>query len=64
MDARAKIYIKDKELDITGKDEIVLELNGVNNHLKVQIDYVNRFYNWNAKSISWTRFLQGALNAK
>ena len=41
-----------------------LELNGVDNHLKVQIDYVNRFYNWNAKSISWTRFLQGAINAK
>jgi len=28
--SNAKIYIKDKELDITGKDEIILELNGVN----------------------------------
>ena len=41
-----------------------LEADGINNHLKVQRDYVNRFYNWNVKGISWTRFLQGALNAK
>ena len=41
-----------------------LEVDGINDHLKVQRNYVNRFYNWNAKSISWTRFLQGALNAK
>ena len=33
-------------------------------HLKMQKDYVNRFYNWNVKSISWTRFLEGAINAK
>ena len=41
-----------------------LEADGINDHLKVQRDYVNRFYNWNVKGISWTRFLQGALNAK
>jgi len=41
-----------------------LEVDGINDHLKVQRDYVNRFYNWNVKGISWQRFLQGALNAK
>jgi len=37
---------------------------GIHAHLKAQIDYVNRFYDWRIKGISWTRFLQGALNAK
>ena len=41
-----------------------LEVDGINDHLRVQRDYVNRFYNWNVKGISWQRFLQGALNAK
>ena len=41
-----------------------LEAPGIQDHLKMQKDYVNRFYNWNVKSISWTRFLQGAINAK
>jgi len=41
-----------------------LEVDGINDHLKVQRNYVNRFYNWKVKSISWQRFLQGALNAK
>ena len=37
---------------------------GIQEHLKEQIKYVNRFYDWRIKGISWTRFLQGALNAK
>ena len=41
-----------------------LENSQINDYLKVQRDYVNRFYNWNVKAISWTRFLQGAINAK
>ena len=41
-----------------------LEAPGINDHLKVQKDYVNRFYNWKVKSISWNRFLEGAANAK
>ena len=41
-----------------------LEKPQINDYLKVQRDYVNRFYNWNVKAISWTRFLQGAINAK
>ena len=28
--SNAKIYLKDKNIDVTGKDEVVLELNGVN----------------------------------
>jgi len=30
----------------------------------MQKDYVNRFYNWKTKAIAWTRFLEGAINAK
>ena len=41
-----------------------LENTEINDYLKVQKDYVNRFYNWNVKGTSWTRFLQGAINAK
>ena len=41
-----------------------LENSQINDYLKVQRDYVNRFYNWKLKGDSWTRFLQGALNAK
>ena len=41
-----------------------LEAPGINDHLKVQKDYVNRFYNWKMKSINWIRFLEGAVNAK
>jgi glycosyltransferase involved in cell wall biosynthesis len=41
-----------------------LQAPGIQDHLKLQMDYVNRFYNWKIKSISWTRFLQGAINAK
>ena len=41
-----------------------LEAPGINDHLKVQKDYVDRFYNWKVKSISWNRFLEGAANAK
>ena len=41
-----------------------LEAPGIRDHLQMQKDYVNRFYNWKVKSISWTRFLKGAINAK
>ena len=41
-------------------------LNDINiqSHLKLQIDYVNRFYNWNKQGRAWTNFLIGAINAK
>ena len=41
-----------------------LQASGIKDHLQMQIDYVNRFYDWKIKAISWTRFLQGALNEK
>ena len=41
-----------------------LQAPGIRDHLDMQIDYVNRFYNWKTKGQSWTRFLQGAINAK
>ena len=41
-----------------------LQNPGIRDHLKMQIEYVNRFYSWDKKAISWTRFLQGAINAK
>ena len=34
---------------------------GIQDHLKLQIEYVNRFYNWKTKGIAWTRFLKGAI---
>ena len=41
-----------------------LQAPGIRGHLDMQIDYVNRFYNWKTKGQSWTRFLQGVINAK
>ena len=33
-------------------------------HLELQIKYTNNFYNWNKQGDAWTRFLEGALNAR
>ena len=42
-----------------------LKTDGIQDHLKAQIEYVNRFYNWKTKGQSWTIFLKGVLaNAK
>jgi len=41
-----------------------LHESGIKNHLKMQKKFVNNFYDWKVKSNSWTRFLQGAINAK
>jgi glycosyltransferase involved in cell wall biosynthesis len=41
-----------------------LESEAVNEHLKFQIKYTNKYYNWNKQGVSWTRFLEGAINAK
>ncbi len=38
--------------------------SGIQDHLKMQQNYVNRFYNWEVKGEAWTRFLKGAINAK
>jgi len=36
----------------------------VQDHLKFQIEYVNRFYNWNKQGYAWAKFLKGAIDAK
>ena len=41
-----------------------LEHEAINDHLKFQIKYTNKYYNWNKQGVAWTRFLQGAINAK
>ena len=41
-----------------------IEAPGIQDHLKMQKNYVNKFYNWNVKSMNWTTFLKGAINAK
>ena len=41
-----------------------LEQEEVNEHLKFQIKYTNKYYNWDKQGIAWTRFLQGAIDAK
>ena len=41
-----------------------LESEAVNQHLKFQIKYTNKYYNWNKQGLAWTRFLQGAIDAK
>ena len=38
--------------------------NRVKEHLELQIQYTNRFYNWNKQSRQWNSFLQGAINAR
>jgi hypothetical protein len=42
----------------------MLHDSGIQDHLKMQQNYVNRFYDWKVKGQAWTRFLTGALNAK
>ena len=42
----------------------MLDTDGINQHLKMQQNYVNKFYNWDVKGQAWTRFLRGAINAK
>ena len=41
-----------------------LESKEVNEHLKFQIKYTNKYYNWDKQGIAWTQFLQGAIDAK
>ena len=37
--------------------------DGVKDHLKLQIDFTNRFYSWDLRKTIWNRFLQGVVNA-
>jgi glycosyltransferase involved in cell wall biosynthesis len=36
----------------------------VQEHLQIQIDYTNRFYNWERIGSLWTNFLKAAINAR
>jgi len=36
----------------------------IKEHLKFQIEYVNRFYNWTKQGYAWSRFLKGVIDAK
>lgn len=36
----------------------------IQNHLKLQQDYVKRFYSWDKKALEWTSFLQGAVDGR
>ena len=37
---------------------------GLKDHLEKQIEYCNRFYNWDKIGKNWSKFLEGALNAR
>ena len=41
-----------------------LDHPAIRQHLDMQIDYTNRFYNWNKIGYAWTKFLEGAINAR
>ena len=41
-----------------------LESPGVKKHLEYQIEYANQYYNWTKQGNAWTRFLQGAIDAR
>ena len=41
-----------------------LHQEAIHTHLETQSKYVNTYYNWNKQGVAWTRFLQGAINAK
>jgi len=41
-----------------------LDSPGIVDHLKLQIKYINQFYNWDKQGRAWTQFLKGALNAR
>jgi len=38
--------------------------DGVKQHLKMQVEYTNQYYNWTRQGNAWTNFLKGALNAR
>jgi len=38
--------------------------DGVKDHLKMQIEYTNKFYSWDLRRNIWHRFLQGVIDAR
>jgi glycosyltransferase involved in cell wall biosynthesis len=41
-----------------------LDSNIVEQHLEMQIAYINRFYSWKRVGFLWSNFLKGAINAR
>ena len=41
-----------------------LHMKPIQEHLKFQIEYVNKYYNWNKQGMAWSRFLKGAIDAR
>jgi len=41
-----------------------LHHKNIQEHLKLQINYTNKSYNWKKQGIAWSLFLEGAINAK
>jgi glycosyltransferase involved in cell wall biosynthesis len=41
-----------------------LDHPAIRQHLDMQIDYVNRFYNWDKIGYAWTNLIKGAINAR
>ena len=41
-----------------------LHEKNVEEHLKFQIDYTNKFYSWDLRTSTWNNFLQGAIDAR
>ena len=41
-----------------------LKTDTIKEHLKFQIEYANKYYNWTKQGASWTRFLQGVVGGK
>jgi glycosyltransferase involved in cell wall biosynthesis len=37
---------------------------GVQEHLKMQIEYINQYYSWRKQANAWTIFLKGAIDAR
>ena len=41
-----------------------LHQKSIQDHLKLQIQYTNKAYNWTKQGLAWSLFLEGAINAK
>ena len=41
-----------------------LHHKNIQEHLKLQMEYTNKSYNWTKQGIAWSLFLEGAINAK
>ena len=54
--AQTTASVIDVAADMLGNDN-------VKEHLKMQIEFTNKFYSWELRGALWNRFLQGVINA-